>query len=438
MRSNLLLGSFALTTHAASFNPLHHLAGIAPTWKPHNPPLDTEPPAGCNATKAAYLVRHAAIYGNDFDYDTYIEPFVEKLAHSAQDWSAAGSLSFLADWTPPNEEAHMEEITRVGTQEAMTLGAEVQQRYADLKPPAKVWASSADRTVRSADGFILGFTNNHRDEINLEAVPEEENTGANSLTPYKACPAYSPAYGSDQTKEYQKIYTKPIIERLSNLAPSFNFTLTDIVGMFELCGYETVIRGESPFCSLDLFTANEWLSFEYGNDLMYYHNTGYGRPLSPRLGYPWVRAATDALADGTSAQDLYVSFTHREVPPVIVTALGLYNNSDFSGANNANLTMPTDRINYHRAWKSSEILPFLTHVAIEKMECSADGYNHGDYYRVLVNSSPQPLTECRDGPSESCSAGEFLRFVDERGVQYGDFGVACGDLDAPENLTLYT
>lgn len=199
MRSNLLLSSFALATNAASFNPLHHLAGIAPTWKPHNPPLDTEPPAGCNATKAAYLVRHAAIYGNDFDYDTYIEPFVEKLTQSAQDWSAAGSLSFLADWTPPNEETHMEEITRVGTHEAITLGVEVQERYADLNPPAKVWASSADRTVRSADGFILGFTNNHPAEINLETVPEEENTGANSLTPYKACPAYSSAYGSEQS-----------------------------------------------------------------------------------------------------------------------------------------------------------------------------------------------------------------------------------------------
>ena len=37
--------------------------------------------------------------------------------------------------------------------------------------------------------------------------------------------------------------------------------------MFELCGYETVIRGSSPFCSLDLFTPNEWLGFEYMNDV---------------------------------------------------------------------------------------------------------------------------------------------------------------------------
>lgn len=198
--SSFLLSSFALATSAESFNPLHHLAGIAPTWKPNNPPLDTNPPAGCNATKAAYLVRHAAIYGNDFDYDTYIEPFVEKLAHSAQDWSAAGALSFLADWTPPNEEEHMEEITRVGTHEAMTLGVEVQQRYPDLKPPAKIWASSADRTVRSADGFILGFTNNHRSEVNLEVIAEERNVGADSLTPYKSCPAYSPAYGAVQAR----------------------------------------------------------------------------------------------------------------------------------------------------------------------------------------------------------------------------------------------
>jgi hypothetical protein len=44
-----------------SFNPLHHLAGIAPYFEPNDPPRDPNPPDGCTVTKAAYLVRHAAI-----------------------------------------------------------------------------------------------------------------------------------------------------------------------------------------------------------------------------------------------------------------------------------------------------------------------------------------------------------------------------------------
>jgi acid phosphatase len=137
--------------------------------------------------------------------------------------------------------------------------------------------------------------------------------------------------------------------------------------MFELCGYETVIRGSSPFCSPTIFNSDEWLGFEYANDLMYFHNTGYGRDLSPALGFPWVNASVAALDDDSSSQELFFSFTHREVPPTVITALGLYNNSAYSGANNLNATMPVDSINYHRAWESSGILPFLTNIAIEKL-----------------------------------------------------------------------
>jgi acid phosphatase len=195
--------------------------------------------------------------------------------------------------------------------------------------------------------------------------------------------------------------------------------------MFELCGYETVIRGFSPFCSPDLFTAAEWLAFEYGNDLMYFHNTGYGRDLSPAIGFPWLNATRSILADESAAQDLYVSFTHRELPPTVLTALGLFNNSAYSGADDVNATMPTDTINYGRVWKSSQILPFLTNIAIEKMVCDSYGYEDGVYYRVLVNEGPQPLVGCRDGPGESCSDQAFGRFVQQRGERYGDFGKAC-------------
>ncbi|KAF4163734.1 hypothetical protein CNMCM6936_000446 [Aspergillus lentulus] len=436
----LALGSVTLADpNTNSFNPLHHLAGISPYFTPNDPQLDTSVPQGCNVTRAAYLVRHAAIYANDFDYESYLEPFIQKLQNTTQNWSKAGSLSFLSNWKAPITDAHLEKITRVGLQESMMFGINIHDKYPDFQTPKNVWTSTAERTVKTAQGFILGYTGNETTQINLTQVGESKHAAANSLTPYQSCPAYSSSYGSKQSSEFVSHYTKPIIARLQAQAPSFNFTADDIVAMFELCGYETVIRGSSPFCSLDLFTPTEWLAFEYGNDLMYFHNTGYGRDLSPTIGFPWLNATRAILADDSAAQDLYVSFTHRELPPTVLTALGLFNNSAYTGANDVNVTMPTNTINYGRVWKSSQILPFLTNIAIEKMACDSYGYEDGVYYRVLVNEGPQPLVGCRDGPGESCSDEAFGRFVQQRGERYGDFGQACGvDYDnSTDVLSIY-
>ncbi|RAL00140.1 putative histidine acid phosphatase [Aspergillus ibericus CBS 121593] len=421
---------------AYQFNPLHHLAGIAPYFTPHDPPINPSPPAGCNVTRAAYLVRHAAIYANDFDYETYIEPFVDKLRNTTQNWAGTGSLSFLTNWTAPITDDHLEKLTRVGLQEATTLGAQFRQRYPDLHTD-KVWASTAERTTKSAQGFITGYTHNQT-HLDLVSVAESDTTGADSLTPYKSCPAYSSSYGSSYEETFINHYTAAITARLNLLAPTFNFTSDDITAMFELCGYETVIRGSSPFCSSTLFSSSEWLSFEYANDIMYFHNTGYGRPLSPVLGFPWVNASYSLLSANTTDQDIYVSFTHREVPPTVATALGLFNNSAYSGADNINETMPTDEVNYNRAWKSSNILPFLGNIGIERMECDGrSGYTEGVYYRVLVNEAVKPVPGCRDGPGESCSGDQFGQFVQEREQRYGDFGAMCGNSSAVGELSIY-
>jgi hypothetical protein len=209
--------------------------------------------------------------------------------------------------------------------------------------------------------------------------------------------------------------------------------------MQQLCGYETVIRGSSPFCSLDLFSQDEWLSFEYMNDIMYFYNTGYGsQQLSGALGLPWLNAsAVEMLADEAD-QDLYVSFTHRELPPTVIVAMGLFNNSADSGSNNPNATMPLDKPNHARAWRSSRILPFLSNIAIEKMTCDSYGFSADEYFRVLVNKDPQPLS-CADGPGESCSKSAFQDFIQERAALFGGFTEECQPeySNSTDILTLY-
>lgn len=340
----------------------------------------------------------------------------------------AQSLSFLTDYQSPIEDADLEDLTQFGELEAFKLGVDIGTRYRKISTPKKVWASTAERTVVTAQSFISGIARKPND-TQLVQIYEGDEAGANSLTPYSSCPAYSSSAGSKQAAPFITSYTAPIIARFNTIAPAFNFTQADIVGMFELCGYETVIRGSSPFCDLNVFSPDEWLAFEYGNDLMYHYNTGYGSPVAGAIGFPWVNATMSLLSSAANttqnSQDLFVSFTHRELPPTVLVALGLFNNSAFSGANNPNATMPNSTINYHRAWKTSNFLQFLTNIAIEKMSCNSYGYAAGEYYRVLVNSAPQGLDTCADGPGTSCSSARMTAFVGERAAMFGDYSQAC-------------
>ncbi|CZT20213.1 related to PHO11-secreted acid phosphatase [Ramularia collo-cygni] len=414
-----------------SFNPLEHLAGITPYFEPADPPKkDPSTPQGCSVERAAYLVRHAAINANDFDYESYLEPFTDKLKNTTVDWSKIPELSFLATWTPPVLK-EQERVTRTGKLEATQLGVQLSYRYPHLNLPKRVWTSTAERTVVSAEALIRGFEEEEDNEIKLVQIYEGKESAADSLTPYKACPAYSSSFGSDQSSEWVKKYTAPILARFRSLAPAFNWTSDDVTGMFEWCGYDTVVRGKSPFCSLSLFSPDEWLQFEYSEDIRYHYNTGYGNQVSGPLGYPWLNATAALLAsEDEDDQDIYVSFTHRELPPVVLVAMGIFNNSALTGANAVNATMPLDQVNHHRQWISSYILPFLTNIAVEKMNCSESyGYQNSTdptFYRVLVNQSPQVLPGCSDGPAESCSAEHFNKFVETRGEMFGNFAEACG------------
>ena len=82
--------------------------------------------------------------------------------------------------------------------------------------------------------------------------------------------------GSVQSGAWTEQYTAPLVERFNSAAPGFNFSLTDVIGMQQLCGYDDVIRNRTDFC--DVFTAEEWLDFEYANDLMYFYSIGRVSP----------------------------------------------------------------------------------------------------------------------------------------------------------------
>ena len=160
-------------------------------------------------------------------------------------------------------------------------------------------------------------------------------------------------------------------------------------------------------------------------------------PLSPYLGFPWLQTQAQLFAHIDAhnspggawppAQRFFLSFTHREVPPFVATALGLFNSSS-----DAAEQFPTDHINWTRAWKMADLIPFLGHVGMEKMSCDRGGAvsSNGkeekfEYVRFIANTAPRPIPDCQSGPGASCPFEQFREKIGEGARKHRDFHRVC-------------
>ncbi|KAL5326670.1 hypothetical protein ACEPPN_004359 [Leptodophora sp. 'Broadleaf-Isolate-01'] len=429
------------------FDPLLHLPGISPYFDAIGFGLSHEAPRHCEVTAASYLIRHAAIYANAHDYETYIEPFLTKLdstypssssfSKKRQGWK--GPLSFLTKWTNPisDPDNQLEQITPQGIKDSKKVGKHLLSRYPKLVPTTKtIYADTKARTQDTAKAFVQVFPQK------VEVVEIDLNrTSFHSQDPHKACKAFSKKPGDDEMGVFTAKYTAPVIARLQRHAP-VELGETDIMAMQQLCGYESAITGKkSDICGV--FTDDEWMAYEYAWDLKYSHMVGHGNDLSPYLGFPWLNTtshlmskfhtprhtaatpAPDPEVPDDDGQRFFLAFTHREVPPFIATALGLFNSSNAHAEE-----FPTDRINWSRSWKMAELIPFLGHVGIEKLTCNAvslDPEDDHEYIRIIANRAPRPIPHCEDGPGASCNFDDFVELIRRGMEEYGDFDGVCGN-----------
>ncbi|KAI9727894.1 MAG: hypothetical protein M1828_005299 [Chrysothrix sp. TS-e1954] len=488
----LTLTLTTITTHAAklyddySFSALTHLSDASPYFIPNIPPKDPDPPPGCKVTRAAYLVRNGAIFTDSALESSLIAPFVHKLQTkgNATHWCNVNGteLAFLHDWArkPAFNASDGDVLARAGKLEANTLGVQMSWRYPGLAVPRRVWSASSQRAFRTAENLVRGLELPDG-QIQVVAVPESDAvpqpdtaSARGSLTPHQVCGAYDAEMGSEKVAQYVRKYTGPILARFETLIPDFPWESNDVLAMQELCGYETATKASSSFCSSSLFSSDEWLAFEYARDLDWFFRTGYGNvEMAGTLGMGWVDAMMKILtataskggspkiedvvldaggqlsgrrkakrADETpneaaspagQEQDLYLSVSHAELLASVLTTLGLFNDSAYSMSGNTSYTMPLDRINHARSWSTSNMLPFLGNIAIEKMNCSSAygldeviDANDGDFYRVLVNEAPQVWPGCADGPAESCSRAGLQGMWEGWTARFGNWAGLCG------------
>ena len=375
-----------------------------------------------------------------------MEPFIKKLnstypstltSKKRKGWK--GPLSFFEKWANPIDDPknQLEQITPQGIKDSKKVGKHLLSRYPKLVPTTKrIYADKKARTKDTATAFVKVFPQKVEvTEINLN------RSSFHAQDPHKACKAFSKKPGNDELEVFMSHYTIPIIGRLQRFSP-VKLEETDIVGLQQLCGYESAIRGKkSKICNV--FTDSEWMAYEYAWDLKYSLMVGHGNPLSPYLGFPWLNTTSELMSKfhapqhsedeipDDDGQRFFLAFTHREVPPFIATALGLFNSSNAHAEE-----FPTDRINWSRSWKMAELIPFLGHVGVEKLTCndvSMDEKDAREYIRVIANSAPRPIPSCQDGPGASCGFDEFTRIVRKGMEVYGDFDGVCGNENDKED-----
>ncbi|KAL8716144.1 MAG: hypothetical protein Q9220_000049 [cf. Caloplaca sp. 1 TL-2023] len=334
-----------------------------------------------------------------------------------------------------------------GTLSAFAAGTKLRTRYIDLltnashSRPINFWASDCNRVIETARYFAASFFGLHWDSgrAKLRIIPETPDLGADTLTPGDTCFNYREDlltghdYGLIQLSKFRTTYLPAISARFQAQNPGITFTDGEIYSMQEMCGFEILVRGSSPWC--DLFTHEDWLNFEYARDVIHYYRAGPGNKFGPAMGWLWLNATAELLAQGPDAGTLFFSFVHDGDIIPMLAALNLFPSEKL---------LPVTHREEKRTWRTSQIVPMNGRIIFERLKCiqphpkSSQAISNAveHFVRINVNDGIVALPGCSSGPGSSCALEGFLAMVQRRGKEIGDFRDVCGlGDDAPRRIT---
>ena len=318
------LGAGAVTK---DWNILYHLGGNGPWVEKIIDVVDggVAPPEGCEVVQVHMMSRHAERYPTK-KAGRKQKAVVQRMKDSNKTFE--GNLAFFNDWELfwSSDDTQLEQLTTTGPfagiLSSFTTGIRLRTRYqhlleqADFTPsnkPTTFWASDSNRVIETAKHFAAGFFGIDYTTSNtatLQVISEHSSIGADTLTPGRTCLANKKDKAEGQQKgyrlmhEYRATYMPAIRERLLNQT-GMSFDDHEIYAMQEMCGFETTVRGRSDWC--DVFTRDEFLSFEYARDILHYYRAGPGQRYATSMGWLWLNATTNLLLEGPSAGPLFFS-----------------------------------------------------------------------------------------------------------------------------------
>ncbi|KAE8351361.1 histidine phosphatase superfamily [Aspergillus coremiiformis] len=420
------------------WNLLYHLGGNGP-WvekldEPEAGGVTVDPPNGCAIDQVHMMSRHAERYPTRSAGERHLS-FLRRVKEA--NIVLNGSLSFLNNWSyftdQPQED--FEQLTRTGpyagTLQAFSTGVRFLTRYGHLIPrygTTRLWASDCDRVIESAQHFasgLFGLDWEKTEKATLEIIPETFDRRANTLTPGDTCLKYieDPEKGHDNGANmlalFQDAYIPAIAKRLISDEQNLelgHLTNLEIYSMQEMCGFETIARGSSPWCYL--FTDEDWENFEYARDLIHYYRAGPGNPYAGAMGWLWLNATTSLLRSGPEAGTMFFSFVHDGDIAPFLTALDIMKDIKYDPS------LPITHRVADRAWRTSSVMPMGGRIVLERLTCPASSLENADgkeaVVRISINDKIVPLLYCQSGPGLSCPLKEFVNHVKRKRSEVGD------------------
>ena len=103
-------------------------------------------------------------------------------------------------------------------------------------------------------------------------------------------------------KAWVNVFAPAIADRINAVAPGAKLKKKDVVNLMSLCPFDTVAHeAPSPWC--DLFTPEEWTSYEYHGDLTDYYGNGWVCPVVVPARFPADRGTSNLkIWTGTRAR----------------------------------------------------------------------------------------------------------------------------------------
>jgi acid phosphatase len=265
---------------------------------------------------------------------------------------------------------------------------------------------------------------------------------------YRADTVHGHDFGIAMLTKFRNTYLGPISDRLSDMTSNFHFSNGEVYSMQEMCGFETLARGYSPWCNI--FTRDDWVNFEYARDIIHFYRAGPGNPYGPAMGWLWINATLNLLLQGQAAGPFFFSLYDLIHPSSPLFALG---KADALSVHDGDIIpmlsalevfpdrtpLPVTHVLQSRSWRTSSVTPMGGRTVIELLSCSEatdSGRNPSKYIRLNINDGAVPLTGCNDGPGGSCALSKFTERVRERGKDIGDFRTVCGlGNEMPDRIT---
>lgn len=396
--------------------------GTSRLWGQYSPyfpvPSELDPaiPPDCAVTFVQVLSRHGARDPTTYKTELYNATITE-LQRTVT--SYPDGYEFIRDF---EYTLGADQLTQFGIHQLREQGRAVAERYPGLagKEGPFIRASGQQRVIDSAVHWAKGFSEVEAAPSGLEdtivIVPEGE--GTNNTLDHGLCTAFEDSSGDEARDAWSDIFTAPIIARLNANLPGANFTRETVIHLMDLCPFVTVAdpTGKpSQFC--DLFTLDEWRSYDYYQSLGKFYSYGAGHPLGPTQGVGFVneliaRMTGTPVRDETSTnrtmdrtpetfpmdRKLYADFSHDNTMVSIFAALGLYNVTE--GLPRGERVEPGEAGGFSASWT----VPFAGRMFVEVMRCGGK-----EMVRVVVNGRVVEIGGCKGDAMGRCELGEFIK-----------------------------